>query len=59
MINIMCCPEYTLWIKEEGGKIKMKLHWKEVIAVNIFYTVYFSNNKHPNQKLFFISFIFF
>ena len=36
----------------------MKLHWKEVIAVNIFSTVYFSNNKHPNQKLFFISFIF-
>lgn len=58
MINIMCCPEYTLWIKEEGGKIKMKLHWKEVIAVNIFSTVYFSNNKHPNQKLFFISFFF-
>ena len=58
MINIMCYPEYTLRIKEEGGKIKMKLCWKEVIAVNMFSTVYFSNNKHPNHKRFFLHFFF-
>ena len=36
----------------------MKLCWKEVIAVNMFSTVYFSNNKHPNHKRFFLHFFF-